>query len=122
MGNGETHDEEKIVEKLEKNSCVSCDKNESHENPKKNKSIEKKFNVFLLLLIILLLGVSFMYHIESLFENQYYFTHMSSLDREFSMVSERGLYYHYFKILVCKQTQSFEDASEEVQLIVVRTF
>ena len=69
-----------------------------------NMKMNTKFNSIFLIFILFLLGYGYMNHIETLFENDSYFSHLSTLDRELSFRSEAGLYYYYFKILVSKQT------------------
>ena len=62
-----------------------------------------KSNLLFTLLLIFPIAYAYMYHIESLFENDKYFSHLSTLERELSFRTESGLYYYYFKILVSKQ-------------------
>jgi hypothetical protein len=72
-----------------------------------NKNIEilrqNKTNFIITILILLPIGYSYMHHIENLFENDKYFSHLSTLERELSFRTESGLYYYYFKLLVSKQ-------------------
>ena len=63
-----------------------------------NSMIPIKSGIFILLSV--LFGYLHSKHIESLFENDKHFSHLSNLERELSFRTESGLYYYYFKNLV----------------------
>lgn len=52
------------------------------------------------LALALAFGYAHLVHVESLFENDKHFSHLSTLERELSFRTESGLYYYYFKSLV----------------------
>ena len=62
-----------------------------------------KLNTLLWLVLSYLFGYLHIYHIETLFENDKHFSHLSNLERELSFRTEMGLYYYYFKSLVVDQ-------------------
>jgi len=59
-----------------------------------------KLNIILWLVLSGLFGYLHMSHIETLFENDKHFSHLSNLERELSFRTESALYYYYFKLLV----------------------
>ena len=59
-----------------------------------------KWNIILWLVLSALFGYFHMFHVETLFENDKHFSHLSNLERELSFRTESALYYYYFKLLV----------------------
>eukprot|EP00117_Sycon_ciliatum_P013388 scpid38878/ scgid14073/ Protein dpy-19 homolog 1; Dpy-19-like protein 1 len=63
----------------------------------------KQFDrLYLVAVIALALGASYAHyrHISQLFENDRFFSHLSSLERQMSFRTEMGLYYSYYKTLI----------------------
>ena len=65
----------------------------------------------LCIVLAILFGYYHMYHIETLFENEKHFSHLSNLERELSFRTESGLYYYYFKFLVVDKNMSISNIS-----------
>lgn len=59
-----------------------------------------KFGRLLWPVVALLFAYAHKKHVETLFENEKHFSHLSNLERELSFRTENGLYYSYFKNLV----------------------
>jgi C-mannosyltransferase DPY19L len=72
-----------------------------------------KLNKTLLWVVIsCIFGYLHMYHIETLFENDKHFSHLSTLERELSFRTESALYYYYFKKLVTSNQSLMETTSK----------
>ena len=107
----------KIKEKTRLKSDNAQASNNSIEHdkmPTKNKL--KRANFIFTILILFPLGYSYMHHIENLFENDKYFSHLSTLERELSFRTESGLYYYYFKLLVSKQKVSIGNKKDALNI------
>ena len=98
---------------IDKRRPVVKSKNNVNEQPETIKRLTKS-SIVLTLIIIVPIGYIYMRHIENLFENDKYFSHLSTLERELSFRTESGLYYYYFKILVCKQKTVSEKHSSNI--------
>jgi C-mannosyltransferase DPY19L len=92
--------------KLEKSNTRL--RNKSTHNNETSKSLVTPNNVNLAacLTLCFVLGYLHTIHIETLFENDKHFSHLSTLERELSFRTESGLYYYYFKILATNQNSS----------------
>jgi C-mannosyltransferase DPY19L len=84
-------------------------------NIKKEREVEKKENshnnFIICAFFSLLFGYLHTQHVSALFENRFFFSHLSNLERELSFRTEAGLYYYYFKILTA------DDQREKASLI-----
>jgi hypothetical protein len=57
------------------------------------------FDLAKLITLCAICGYIYSWHVETLFENTKFFSHLSNLERELAFRTENGLYYYYFKNL-----------------------
>ncbi|CAF1113449.1 unnamed protein product, partial [Brachionus calyciflorus] len=64
---------------------------------------ESKIPFYLCIILSIVFGYAHFKHVDTLFENDKHFSHLSNLERELSFRTESALYYYYFKNLVVDQ-------------------
>ena len=84
---------------------------DTDKTPTKNENFKYLVNFGLCITLSLTFGFMHMRHIETLFENDKHFSHLSNLERELSFRTEAALYYHYFKILAVDNDLNPSNAS-----------
>lgn len=62
--------------------------------------IKKNSKIFICIALSFIFGYGHFKHVDTLFENDKHFSHLSNLERELSFRTESALYYFYFKNLV----------------------
>ena len=87
------------------------------ENPtaKKTEPVVSKSSrtrIILWLALSCLFGYLHTSHLETLFENDKHFSHLSNLERELSFRTESALYYYYFKLLVSSNDTLLTNTNE----------
>jgi hypothetical protein len=78
-----------------------------NEEEKKVKKTSTSASVLIILATVILIGAVHSQHLFQLFENRFFFSALSPLERELSFRTEMGLYYSYYKTIIT--SPSFTD-------------